>query len=225
MGGTGRGAGCSPGDAGEGPHALGEDALVFGEEGQAPRPFALPSRRPCGSLLIPSSPPSPHESGATPIPRASVSPSRTHQHRGAAGGAGCRPRSPGTPPSAGLCCGWLSYAPGPASSRGSPATRRRLCPLPPSAAPGRGGRGCQGRFGDGQKKDGQKVLHKKKMPRKAPRRNETQKRGYEKPPREKRAKNAVKNITMQKIRWKKTQCRAKHPPKLSGTIKPLEKAL
>lgn len=61
----------SPGDAGEGPHALGEDALVFGQEGQVPRPFAFPSRRRCGSPLIPSSPPN---TRGTVCPRASVSP-------------------------------------------------------------------------------------------------------------------------------------------------------
>lgn len=138
----------SPGNAGEGPHALGEDALIFREEGQAPRPFALPSRRCCGRPLIPLSPQKPHKIGATCVSPPCLSfPSGTHRRRGAAGGAGSRPRSPGKPPSAGLCCGWLFCAPEPGSSRGSLGARRRLCPPPPAAAPG-GRRGCEGGLGD-----------------------------------------------------------------------------
>jgi len=125
----------SPGDAGEGPHTLGEDALVLREEGQAPCPFALPSRHRCRRPLIPSLPPNPSRNwGSMSSPLCLSFPSGTHQRRGAVGGAGSRPPSPGKPPSAGLCCGWLFCAPEPGSSRGSPGAR--LCPLLPAAAPG-----------------------------------------------------------------------------------------
>lgn len=90
----------SPGDAGEGPHALGEDALVFGQEGQASRPFAFPSCRRCGRPIIPSLPPN---TLITVCPRASVSRPGTHRRRGAAGGAAPLPRSPGRLPSAAPC--------------------------------------------------------------------------------------------------------------------------
>lgn len=160
----------SPGDAGEGPHALGEDALIFREEGQAPRPFALPSCRRCGRPLIPSSPQKPHKIGATCVSPPCLSfPSGTHRRRGAAGGAGSRSRSPGKPPSAGLCCGWLFCAPELGSSRGSLGARRRLCPPPPAAAPG-GQRGCEGGLGDAccakcRAKNHAKAAMQKKLPK------------------------------------------------------------
>lgn len=232
MGGTGRGAGCS--------RALtwrcrrrptrsrrGRSRFRGGRPSSSPlcSPIPPPLREP----VNPSPPPAPHETGATRTRRASVSPASTHQHRGAAGGAGCRRRSRGKPPSAGLCCGWLSYAPGPGSSRRSPGARRRLCPPPPATAPG-GADGAVRGFGGCccvkrcAKIAGQKTRHAKHRAKTA------RERWCENPPCEKRAKNAAENIAVLKIPRKNKQCgqntrqsrRAKPPRKTKRRKNPWE---